>query len=84
MIVAAITQALEQGSDVSEGDGGLMEQVSHLRTALREITTEISARRLPAQVRPEPRGAVRKRRVRAPKLVPPLSSTILEERRERV
>jgi len=84
MIVAALAQALERRDASADGQSALMDQVSHIQTALREMTVEIATKHLPSQLRPE-RDVTGQKRPRAlPTLVPPLSSTILEERREQV
>lgn len=85
IIVAALAQALSRSDQAPESNSALMDQVLHIQTALRDITVDIEASRFPAHLRPE--GEVPSREELAamlPTLIPPLSSTILEERRERV
>lgn len=84
-IVAALAQALARSDQAPERNSALMEQLSHIKTALRDITVDIEVSRFPAQLRPEEEVPSREELVaRLPTLTPPLSSTILEERRERV
>ncbi len=84
-IVAALAQALARSDQAAERNSALMEQLSHIKTALRDITVDIEVSRFPAQFRPEEEVPSREELVALlPTLSPPLSSTILEERRERV
>jgi hypothetical protein len=85
MIVAALAQALAHGDQSPERNSALMDQVLHIQTALRDMTVEIEASRFAAHLRPEAEVPTREELVGIlPTLIPPLSSTILEERRERV
>ncbi len=84
MIVAALAQALARGDQSPERNSALMDQVLHIQTALRDMTVEIEASRFPAHLRPEAVPTGEELVGILPTLIPPLSSTILEERRERV
>lgn len=85
IIVAALAQALADRDQSAERNSALMDQVLHIQTALRDMTVEIEASRFPAHLRPEAEVSTREELFGTlPRLIPPLSSTILEERRERV
>ena len=83
MIVATLRTAITQSQPTGSQSDPLKEQVQHVRTALRDLVTEIDLSQFPPNLRPHKEDFGGDRPVsNAPQLNPPLSETILEERRE--
>jgi len=83
LIVAALWDALKQGRILHGEQDPLKEQVRLYRIALGDLVADIDVSKFPKRLRPGPLDLYDETRLAyLPKLDPPLSATIIEEREE--
>jgi len=84
VVVDALNDALARGEPAGRDGLPLDEQVRRVRAALGDLVIELDLDRFPPELRPGPdlpgRDALR---ARLPRLDPPMSRTIIEDREDR-
>lgn len=82
MIVATLRDALARSGAVEGADDALMDQVFHVRRALRDLVTVMDPSQFAPELRRRREGAPEEPAISSmPKLQLPLSATIIEDRR---
>ncbi len=85
LITRSLDEAVASQEEASADESPLLEQVRHIRTALGALAMELDTNGLPPHLRPgEDLPGVAAFMRSLPKLEPPLSATIADDREDRV
>ncbi len=85
LIVTALNETVDGEEEAGREKDSLMEQVRHIRTILGDLVVEIDPSQFPPEVRPRPGLPKREELMKLlPRLNPPLSATLAEEREDRI